>query len=173
MAITISRYDPAIAYNHQKSFDCGHQAINGFVVRSLKQQVQRNLSAAYVLTDDDTFVGFCTLMAASIGRAELAATSPPSLPAAVPVTKLSMLGVAKSHSRQGLGRQLLRRAIQAMLESSRTVGTYGLYLDADDGAYEFYVKLGFVPLKARQAPNPTPMFLPLVTARQAVGATAG
>jgi hypothetical protein len=73
MAITISRYDPAIAYDQQKSFDCGHEVINGFGARSLKQQVQRNLSAAYVLTDDDTFVGFCTLMAASIGRAELAA----------------------------------------------------------------------------------------------------
>jgi hypothetical protein len=60
-----------------------------------------------------------------------------------------------------------------MIESSRTVGTYGMYLDADDGAYEFYVKLGFVPLKARQTPSPTPMFLPLATARQAVGATAG
>jgi hypothetical protein len=30
---------------------------------SLKQQVQRNLSAAYVLTDDDTFVGFVPLKA--------------------------------------------------------------------------------------------------------------
>ena len=79
MAIIISRYDPAIAYSNQKSFDCGHEAINGFVARSLKQQVQRNLSAAYVLTDGDTFVGFCTLMAASIGRAELAATNPPFL----------------------------------------------------------------------------------------------
>ena len=56
MAIIISRYDPAIAYSNQKSFDCGHEAINGFVARSLKQQVQRNLSAAYVLTDGDTVV---------------------------------------------------------------------------------------------------------------------
>jgi len=54
------------------------------------------------------------------------------------------------------------------VESAGAIGSYGLYLDADDEAYDFYIKLAFVPLKARQTPNPTPMFLPIETARQAM-----
>jgi ribosomal protein S18 acetylase RimI-like enzyme len=167
MPVALSRYDPSKSYKNQKSFDCGHEAINGIVARTLRQQTQRNISVGYVLTDDDdSFVGFCTLMMANIGKAELAATNPPSLPYAVPVTKLSMLGVSTAYKRNGYGRQLLRHAIRVMLKSAESVGTYGLYLDADDDAYDFYLKHSFVPLKERQSPNPTPMFLSIETARQ-------
>jgi ribosomal protein S18 acetylase RimI-like enzyme len=171
VTVSLSRYDPSKSYKNQKSFDCGHKVINDFVGRSLKQQTQRNLSVAYVLTEAyDLFVGFCTLMSASISKSELAATQPPSLPGAVPVTKLSMLGVSLTHARKGYGRQLLRHAIRVTVESASAIGSYGLYLDADDEAYDFYIKLAFVPLKVRQTPNPTPMFLPIETARQAMPA---
>lgn len=169
MAIALSRYDPSKSYKNQKAFDCGHEVINNFVARTLKQQTQRNLSVAYVLTDDDdSFIGFCTLMAASIGRADLEATNPPSLPLAVPVTKLAMLGVANTHKGKGYGKALLLHAIDVMVRTADSVGSYGLYLEADDGAYDFYLKLSFVPLKPRQTPKPTPMFLHVDTARQAI-----
>ena len=169
MTVSLSVYDPSKSYQNQKSFDCGHKVINDFVARSLKQQTQRNLSVAYVLTDEhDLFIGFCTLMSASIGKEELVATLPPSLPRAVPVTKLSMLGVALTHARQGYGRQLLRHAIRVTVQNAASVGSYGLYLEADDEAYDFYIKHAFVPLKDRQTPHPTPMFLPLETMRQAM-----
>jgi GNAT superfamily N-acetyltransferase len=169
VVVSLSRYDPSISYKNQKSFDCGHKVINDFVARSLKQQSQRNLSVAYVLTDeDDLLIGFCTLMSASIGKSELAATQPPSLPMAVPVTRLSMLGVLLTHAGLGYGRQLLRHAIRVTVQNAAAIGSYGLYLDADDGAYDFYIKHAFVPLKARQTPDPTPMFLPIQTARQAI-----
>jgi GNAT superfamily N-acetyltransferase len=169
VVVSLSRYDPSISYKNQKSFDCGHKVINDFVARSLKQQTQRDLSVAYVLTDEDShFIGFCTLMSASIGKSDLAATHPPSLPVTVPVTKLSMLGVSLTHARQGYGRQLLRHAVRVTVQNAAAIGSYGLYLDADDTAYDFYIKHAFVPLKARQTPDPTPMFLPIQTARQAI-----
>lgn len=172
MAVSLSVYDPSESYKNQKAFDCGHKVINDFVARSLKQQTQRSLSVAYVLTDEDNlFIGFCTLMSASIVKADLAATDPPSLPNAVPVTKLSMLGVALTHKRQGYGRRLLSHAIRITVQNAATIGSYGLYLDAEDDAYDFYLKHTFVPLKDRQTPNPTPMFLPLQTARQAIAAS--
>jgi ribosomal protein S18 acetylase RimI-like enzyme len=173
MAIAVSRYDPSKSYKGQKTFDCGHEVINNFVARTLKQQTQRNLSVAYVVTDDDdSFIGFCTLMAASIGRTELAATDPPSLPIAVPVTKLAMLGVANAHKGRGYGKALLLHAIDVVVRTAESVGSYGLYLEADNGAYDFYFKLSFVPLKERQTPDPTPMFLHVETARQALVDTA-
>jgi GNAT superfamily N-acetyltransferase len=169
VTVALSVYDPSKSYQNQKSFDCGLKVIKDFVARSLKQQTQRNLSVAYVLTDEnDLFIGFCTLMSASIAKDELAATSPPSLPSAVPVTKLSMLGIALTHARQGYGRQLLRHAIRVTVQNAATIGSYGLYLEADDEAYDFYIKHAFVPLKDRQTPHSTPMFLAIQTARQAL-----
>ena len=51
MTIELSLYNPALTYFGQKQFDCGHAAINTFVHNSLKPQVRKNLSVAYVLTD--------------------------------------------------------------------------------------------------------------------------
>ena len=169
MPLEIARYDPSRTYRGQPNFDCGHQVINGFVVKGLRQQVQRDLSVAYVLTDEaGTFIGFLTLMMASIGRADLAAVNPGSLPFAVPVTKLAMLGVSVQHQDKGYGRQLLRCAIRIVLQTAESIGTYGLYLDADDNAYDFYARHGFVPLKQRNRPLPTPMILSIKTARLAL-----
>lgn len=172
MVIALSKYDASKAYPGQKTFDCEHQAINGIVANGLKQQVQRGLSVAYVLTDDGDgdggrFIGFCTLMAASIGRTDLAAINPPSLPQAVPVTKLAMLGVDKRYKGQGCGRQLLRHAIRVMLDTAQSMGMYGLYLDADPGAVDFYLPLDFKLLKPRQEGVATPMFLHIATVRPA------
>ena len=172
MHVILSKFDPLKVYVGQKSFDCGHKIINDFVANSLKPQTKRGVSVAYVLTDSDDqnrLAGFYTLMAASIGRDELSALSPPSLPALVGVSKLSMLGVDKKYERNGFGRQLLRHAIRMTVHTADSMGMYGPYLDADPGAVDFYLKLNFEMLKPRQNSAPTPMFLHIDTARSAIG----
>jgi hypothetical protein len=57
-----------------------------------------------------------------------------------------------------------------MIQAAKHVGVFGLYLDADAKAVDFYLKHGFVMLEARQDPNPTPMFLHIHTARAALAA---
>lgn len=64
MTVELSLYDPTQTYPGQKQFDCGHAAINAFVRNSLKPQVKKNLSVAYVLTDANhahRLVGFYTI----------------------------------------------------------------------------------------------------------------
>ena len=51
MTVELSLYDPTLIYAGQKQFDCGHAVINAFVHNSLKPQVKKSLSVAYVLTD--------------------------------------------------------------------------------------------------------------------------
>ncbi|MES2536419.1 MAG: hypothetical protein V4632_11170 [Pseudomonadota bacterium] len=46
---------------------------------------------------------------------------------------------------------------------SESIGAFGLYLDADPKAVDFYLKLSFVPLVEIQAERPTPMFLHIET----------
>ena len=86
MTIEFSKYDPGLTYTGQKRFDCGNPVINKFVHDSLKSQVKKGVSVAYVLTDltqAGLFVGFFTIGQHSIGLSSLAALSLGSLPTAV------------------------------------------------------------------------------------------
>lgn len=170
MSLFIEPYDPRKTYPGQKRFDCEHELINKFVRDSLKQQVRKDLSKAYVLVDNDAgglFVGFYTIGAFSIDAPLLQSLGGGSLPKSVSCLRLAMLGVEKSYKKRALGRGLLAHAIDNMISVSGKIGTYGLYLDADAGAVDFYEKHRFALLTERQDPNPTPMFLHIETARAA------
>jgi ribosomal protein S18 acetylase RimI-like enzyme len=171
MQVVLSKFDPSKIYTGQKAFDCENKIINDFVQNSLKQQVKRGISVAHVLTDSDDqdrFAGFYTLIAASIGRENLAGIASHSLPPLIGVSRLSMLGVSKRYEGNGFGRQLLRHAIRMTVSAAESMGLYGLYLDANPGAVDFYRKLNFETLTPRQNNNPTPMFLHIDTARMAI-----
>lgn len=162
MSFELSVYDPDTTYFEQKKFDCELAVINKFVSASLKQQVKKNTSVAYVLTDpaaNDRFIGFFTLVMSCIDNTALASFTS-SLPRQVPCVRLVMLGVDKAYKGKNLGIRLLKHALAKTKESARTLGCRGLYLDADPGAVAFYTKYGFIALeKPVQAGDSTPMFL--------------
>ena len=162
MSFELGLYDPEKTYSEQKKFDCEHAIINKFVSGSLKQQVKKNTSVAYVLTDpaaNDRFVGFFTLMMSCIDNASLAPFAS-SLPRQIPCVRLVMLGVDKGYKGKNLGLGLLKHALLKTKESARTLGCKGMYLDADPGAVSFYTKYGFIALeKPLSAGDSTPMFL--------------
>lgn len=169
MSILFSQYDPAKTYAGQKKFDCGNAAINKFAADSLKQQVAKALSVAFVLTDsadNGRFIGFYTSMMASIDASALHGRG--SLPRHVPCMRLVMLGIDMAHKGKHLGRQLLLHAISCIVRVSADVGVYGLYLDAAPEAVEFYLQHGFAKLEAFDDARPTPMFLHIETARKAM-----
>ena len=162
MSFELGIFDPEITYFEQKKFDCDHSVINKFVSGSLKQQVKKNTSVAYVLTDPaakDRFIGFFTLMMSYIDNAALAPFAS-SLPRQVPCVRLVMLGVDKAYKGKNLGLRLLKHALIKTKDSALSLGCKGLYLDADPGAVAFYTKYGFITLeKPLSAGDSTPMFL--------------
>jgi GNAT superfamily N-acetyltransferase len=164
MTIALSLYDPELVYTEQKKFDCGHAVINSFVHNSLKPQVKKHLSAAYVLTDrtaQDRFVGFYTIAQHTLDVSSLSEMQLGSLPRRIPCSRLIMLGVDKRYKGQFLGSRLMKHAMQLTQSVSRQIGSFGMYLDADAGALSFYQKLGFTLLSADLSPEPSPMFMPL------------
>lgn len=164
MSIEISRYNPALVYTGQKQFDCGNAVINSFVQGSLKTQVKRSLSAAYVLTDsaqDHRFVGFYTLAQHMIDVQALSALQLGSLPRKIPCTRLIMLGIDQRYQGQQLGARLMRHALLLTATVARQIGSYGLYLDAEAKAVAFYQKLGLTLLEGDLSPESSPMFLPI------------
>jgi GNAT superfamily N-acetyltransferase len=174
MSIAIEKFDPSRNYGGMKlagkagGFDCGHAIINKFVRDSLKQQVKAKTSVAWVLTDDSKldpvsnepfFAGFYTLTMSAVDLPLVAAIAPGSLPKQVPCTRLVMLGVDNNYKGQKLGRQLLKHALQQTVIASDHVGCRGMYLDADPGALNFYLQLGFTQLANAPQNGSYPMFL--------------
>lgn len=164
MRVELSLYNPALSYLGQKQFDCGHAAISAFVHNSLKPQVKKNLSVAYVLTDaaqGNRLVGFYTIAQHMIDVSLLSTMALGSLPRKIPCSRLVMLGVDKRYKGQQLGAQLMKHALNLTLSVAKQIGGFGMYLDADPLAVDFYQKLGFALLEGDKAPEPSPMFLPL------------
>jgi GNAT superfamily N-acetyltransferase len=164
MSLQISLYDPARSYIGQKQFDCGNASINSFVHNSLKPQVKKSLSVAYVITDseyDDRFAGFYTLAQHMIDVAALSALALGSLPRKIPCSRLIMLGIDQRYQGQQLGSRIMKHALLLTQSIAKQIGSYGLYLDADAKAMAFYQKLGFALLEGDLSPEPSPMFLPI------------
>ena len=164
MTVYLSRFDPSATYAKLKQFDCGHDVINRFVRSSLKQQVQKNLSVAYVLTDrqqENRFVGFYTFAQHMIDVSLLSNLQLGSLPRSIPCSRLVMLGVDKDYKGQKFGAMLLKNAVVLTKSIGQQIGSFGMYLDADAAAVTFYQKLGFSLLEGNKSPDPSPMFLPM------------
>ena len=164
MTVELSLYDPTLTYTGQKQFDCDHAVINAFVHNSLKPQVKKNLSVAYVLTDaahGGRFMGFYTIAQHMIDVSSLSAMQLGSLPHKIPCSRLVMLGVDKRYKGQQLGSQLMKHALLLTQQVAKQIGSFGMYLDADPLAVSFYQKLGFTLLVGDKTPEPSPMFLPI------------
>jgi GNAT superfamily N-acetyltransferase len=164
MTVQFSVYDPSLTYAGQNQFDCEHAKINKFVKDSLKKQVRKNLSVAYVLTDsdhNDRFVGFFTIAQHAIDMSLLSTLELGSLPHKIPCSRLIMLGVDKGYKKQKLGLQLVKEVFSITKTISKAIGGFGLYLDADPGAVNFYQNLGLELLQGNMSPEPSPMFIQL------------
>ena len=155
--LKLETFDPLKTYKGIKNFDCNNEMINKFVQKNLKKRVKKHFSQAYVLLDNERFVGFYTLDTFSITKDNFEFENrPSSLPPIVPVIKLSMLGVDKSLQGQGIGKRLLRDMLVKVYEVSKLAGCAGIYLLAEKDAIGFYERLGFVAIKDDE---PLPMFL--------------
>ena len=158
---TVETFDLNKTYKGFKTFDCGNSMINRFVQKNLKKRVKKHLSQAYVLLENEKFIGFYTLDSFSIVKGEFENYKISGLPPNVPVIKLSMLGIDKSRQKQGLGKRLLKDAFLRIIEISKLAGCAGIYLLAEKEAIPFYESLGFKVLKRDIVP--LPMFLNIET----------
>ena len=159
--LKLEKFDLFKTYKGQKQFDCNNDMINRFVQKNLKKRVKKHLSQAYVLLENERFIGFYTLDSFSIAKDNFELENRPSgLPPIVPVVKLSMLGIDKSLQGQGLGKRLLRDVFFKVYQISKLAGCAGIYLLAEKDAISFYKNLGFVGIKKDK---PLPMFLNIDT----------
>ena len=160
MTLTIQ----ALKKQHVKNnFDCGNSLLNDYIKKQAKQDVNRDLSACFVLVDKENIVkGYYTLSANSIRREdfpdELKRKMPPSY-ADLPTTLLGRLAIDNSLKGKGFGEILLLDALNRSLKTAESLGILAMVVDPiDDKAQNFYSKYGFILL-----PTSGKMFLPMKT----------
>ncbi len=150
----------------RESFDSGHVVLDDFFRRYAGQnQFRHHIGVTCVATLDTVLIGFVTVSPAMLDADDLpSGKRMPPYP--LPVLRVARLAVATAARGRGVGRALLRFAIELAERQRDEVGCVGMLVDAKPDAVDFYAALGFVSVEAvagsaPTTPRATPMYLPL------------
>ena len=145
-------------------FSCGDEALDLYFHRYAGQnQFRHHLGVTYVAVEAEHILGFVTVSPGSLDADDLApGRKTPPYP--VPILRLARLAVDTSARGRGLGKALLRFAIELAEKMMAELGCVGLVVDSKPEATEFYERYGFKCLQVLEGnlperPAPVPMFL--------------
>lgn len=147
----------------KSGFDCGYILLDDYIKKQAKQDVNRDLSACFVLVDDKNIIkGYYTLSANSVKRDDFPEPLQRKLPPSyndIPTILLGRLAIDNTVKGNGFGEILLMDALTRSLKISESLGTIAVIVDPiDEKAQGFYAKYGFILL-----PTSGKMFLPMKT----------
>lgn len=150
--------------HNRSAFECGKPLLDNYIKTQASQDVKRDLSACYVMTEEenDSVFGYYTLSSNSIERtsfpADMIAKFPPSY-GDLPTILLGRLALDKNMHGKRLGQYLLINALKRCVEVSQTIGALAVVVDPiDKQAEEFYSSYGFIFL-----PGSKKMFMAIKT----------
>lgn len=163
------KIEPLKSQHDRAAFSCGVPALDMYLRRQARQDLERKLAAVFVLTSDSrTINGFYTLSAHAILSTDLPENQAKKLPRfPLPVTLLGRMGVSQNLQGQRLGEFLLMHALERAWIGSQQVASWAVVVDAKAGAREFYLKHDFVPFPSQ----PDRLFLPMTTIEKLFAAT--
>lgn len=149
-----------------EGFDCGREDLNRYLLRYAWANQQAGAAQTYVGLADDTVVGYYTLAVGHVTREEAPerlSKGPARHP--VPIMLLARLGVDRRWQGQGVGKALLKDAMERTLQAADIAGIRAFAVHAKDGqARTFYEKFDFIP----SATNPMHLFVLLKDVRRMV-----
>ena len=155
-------------------FDCGDEALNVYLRRfAWKNQAKLSVGATYIayeIAQPRIVLGYYTLASASVVREQLPSDLTEQLPRypSLPAALLARLAVDRRFHRAGIGKVLLRHAIQSVLTLSKLVGCRYLIVDAYPTAAPWYAKYGFVAITGGAPGSTQPMLIDLRTVEHAL-----
>jgi len=156
-----------------KAFDCGDNALDSYLKRHAWINQEQNLiGVTYVSVEEShpkTIVGYYTLATGNIPRDSLPADLTQALPRYqnLPVALLARLAVDRRFQGSGLGKSLLRNALDNVRNLSRQIGCGYVIVDAYATALEWYAKYGFAAIDGPSPNGMQPMFIDVRTLQEA------
>ena len=157
--------EPLAPHHRRDDFDCGAPALNDYLRKYARQDMDRGAAIAYVAVADahpSVIAGFYTLAATGVRLQDLPPQTVKKLPRypLVPATLLGRLAVERLHRGRGLGEGLLLDALRRSLDASAAVGSAAVLVDAkDERSAAFYLRYCFTQFPSQ----PLRLFLPMKT----------
>ncbi|WP_370289440.1 GNAT family N-acetyltransferase [Nocardioides sp.] len=139
---------PIASGDRTAGFDSGEESLDRYLVDRALTNHLNDLARCYVTVDrgTDRVLGYYTLSAVAIARADVTGRARRNAPDPVPAVLLGRLAVDISAQGSGLGKALVRDAILSTLAAADTIGVRLLLVHAlHQAAADFYAALGFRP----------------------------
>jgi len=138
---------PLDSSHERASFDCGSDPLNDYLCKFALQNHQNRSARTYVALRATKVVGYYTLAAGSVARADTPDRVAKGLANhPVPVILLARLAVDRTEQGRGLGKGLLKDALLRVAQAADLIGCRALLVHAkDETAKAFYEKFGFIP----------------------------
>jgi predicted N-acetyltransferase YhbS len=139
----------------RSSFCSGDEALDLFFQRYAGQnQFRHHIGVSYVALQDESILGFITVSPASLDADDLpSGRKMPPYP--VPVLRLARLAVDHRARGLGIGKALLRFALELAEHMRDELGCVGVLVDAKEQAADYYRKLGFEEVDALEGASHT------------------
>jgi GNAT superfamily N-acetyltransferase len=128
-------------------FDCGREELNRYLLRYALANQQAGAAQTYVGLVGDAVVGYYTLAVGQVTREEAPERLTKGLARhPVSIMLLARLAVALGSQGQGVGKALLRDAMQRTVQAADIAGIRAVAVHAkDEEARSFYRKFDFIP----------------------------
>lgn len=129
------------------------------------QAQNQSKSRTYVLHSDETkrtILGFYTLVVCTVASDALPEAFTKKYKPNMPGVNLARLGVNREYQGNGYGTHLLSNALRKVIELSEIAGAAACFVDAKEGARDFYLNYGFTPLPS----DLNRLFLPIKTIKK-------
>ena len=130
-----------------EGFDCGREELNRYLLRYAWVNQQAGAAQTYVGLVSDAVIGYHTLAVGEVSREDAPERLTKGLARhPVPIMLLARLAVDRRWQGQGVGKALLKDAMQRTLQAADIAGIRAFAVHAkDDDARKFYEKFDFIP----------------------------
>ena len=148
-------------------FESGEESLDAYLRHRALANHVRDLARCYVSVDaaSDSVIGYYTLSAVAVERAEVPGKARRNAPDPVPAVLLGRLAVDVRAQRSGLGRYLVRDAVLSTLAAADRIGVRVLIVHAlGEPAAAFHRQFGFEP----SSTDPLHLSLLLADARRSL-----
>ena len=150
-----------------EGFDCGRDELNRYLLRYAWANQQAGASQTYLGLVGHAVVGYHTLAVGQVSREEAPERLTKGLARhPVPIMLLARLAVDHRWQGQGVGKALLRDAMQRTLHAADIAGIRAFAVHAkDEQARNFYQKFDFIPSPT----DPMHLFVLIKDVRRIIG----
>jgi len=151
-----------------EGFDCGRDELNRYLLRYAWQNQQAGAAQTYVGLVEDSVIGYHTLDVGQVSREEVPERLAKGLARhPIPIMLLARLAVDRRWHGQGVGKALLKDAMQRTLQAADIAGIRAFAVHAkDEEARNFYLNFDFIPSLS----DPMHLFVLLKDVRKIIGA---